>query len=97
VTDPGDDVTGVTDRPEYQKALAARISDYESRSKACWSECEAMRGGTDRDGNTAVKWSAEALKWARLREEMQETLDRRAHNLDLINHEREMSGLRRGN
>jgi hypothetical protein len=96
-TDPGEEPGGIVEIPEYQQALKSRIAEYESRSKACWKECNDMRGGTDREGNTAVKWSAEALKWARLAEERREVLERREHNLELIRHEREMSGLRRGN
>lgn len=97
ITDPGEAPGGVVEDPEYQQALRARISEYESRSRVCWRKVAELDEGTEREENVAVKWSTEAVKWARLAEERQEVLDRRDHNLDLIRHEREMSGLRRGN
>lgn len=98
VTDPGESPGGIVDIPEYQQALNARISEYEARSRTCWRKvAEIDEDGTAREENVAVKWSAEAVKWARLAEERREVLDRREHNLELIRHEREMSGLRRGN
>jgi hypothetical protein len=99
VTDPGAEPGGgIVDVPEYQQALKARIAEYESRSRTCWRKvAEIDTDGTAREENVAVKWSAEAVKWARLAEERQEIFDRREHNLDLVRHEREMSGLRRGN
>lgn len=98
VADPGDAPGAAVDDPAYQKALRARITEYESNSRKCMTECVRLRDeGTAQESNLAVKWSAEAVKWARLREERQEVLDRRQHNLDLIRHEEAMSGLRRGN
>lgn len=97
VVDPGEAPGGVADNPAYHVALAARISEYASRSRICWSEVDELRKGTDRDANAAAKWSAEAVKWARLAEERQDVLDNREHDLELIRHEREMAGLRRGN
>lgn len=98
MTDPGQEPGGIVDVPEYQQALQARINEYETRSRTCWRKvAEIDEEGTPREENVAVKWSAEAVKWARLAEERREVLDRREHNLELIRHEREMSGLRRGN
>lgn len=54
-----------------------------------------LDGESAREENVAVKWSAEAVKWARLAEERQEILDRRAHNIDLVRHEERMSSQRR--
>lgn len=95
VTDPGDPPGAVADDPEYQRALRARINEYETRERACWRRAEGLDGA--REENIAVKWSTEAVKWARLKEESRNKLDQRAHNLDLIRHEEVMSGLRRGN
>lgn len=98
IVDPGEEPGGIVEVPEYQQELKARISEYESRSRTCWRKvAEIDEGENKREENVAVKWSAEALKWARLAEERREVLDRREHNLELIRHEREMSGLRRGN
>jgi hypothetical protein len=97
VVDPGEQIGGAIDDPEYQQALRARIAEYESRSRTCWRKVKELdEGESKREENVAVKWSAESLKWARLAEERQEILDRRAHNLDLIHHEQDMSGQRRG-
>jgi hypothetical protein len=98
VTDPGESPQGLVERPEYQQALAARISEYGTRSRTCWRKVEELdEGESKREGNEAVKWSAEAVKWARLAEERQDILDNREHDLELIRHEREMAGQRRGN
>lgn len=98
VVDPGEAPGGLADNPAYHVALAARISEYESRSRTCWRKVtELDEGESKREGHEAVKWSAEAVKWARLAEERQDVLDNREHDLELIRHEREMAGLRRGN
>lgn len=98
VTDPADAPSASNDDPEYQLELRARINEYRSNARACMGECNSLRkDGTAIDGNLAVKWSAEAIKWSRLAEEQQSTLDSRAHDLRLIAHEERMSGVRRTN
>ena len=85
------------DYPDDEQ-LRARINEYRSAHKFCLKQCKDLaEDGTKRDGNLAVKWSAEAVKWARLAEEQQDALDRREHNLDLIRHEEKMSGIRGSN
>lgn len=98
IVDPGAAPGVVADNPAYQIALAARINEYQSRARTCWRKvAELDEGESKREENVAVKWSTEAVKWARLAEERQDILDNREHDLELIRHEREMAGLRRGN
>lgn len=98
VTDPGEAPGAVAADPEYQRQLRARINEYQSRARTCWRKVvELDEGESRREENTAVKWSAEAVKWARLAEERQDILDNRDHDMTLIRHEEAMSGLRRGN
>lgn len=98
VTDPAEPPSGHVGDPEYQQNLRARINEYQGNHKFCIRQCrDLVTDGTARDGNLAVKWSSEAVKWARLAEEQQLILDRREHNLDLIRHEERMSGVRKKN
>lgn len=95
VDDPGDAITGIAD--EDVAELRTRISEYRANSRTCLRECNRLRrDGTARDGALAVKWNDAAIKWARLAEERQEVLDSRDHDMRLIRHEQEMSGVRSG-
>ena len=99
-TDPGD--ADDTFHAEYDRKLAARISDYQSTARTLMRVGKELLGepcqhgikATDRDIAAACKAMAEATKLFRLAEERQEILDNREHELALIAHEREMSGLR---
>lgn len=98
-TDPGD--ADETFHAEYDRKLAARIGEYRSGAAAFKRAALSLIGdpgdeGTDRDVAAACKAMAEATKLFRLAEERQEILDNREHELALIAHEREMSGLRGG-
>lgn len=95
MTDPGEAPVGHADDAAYQAQLKARVNEYRSNSRACVAEFKRLRDeGTAQEGNLAVKWSAEGVKWARLAEEMQDKIDGREHDLRLIRHEEAMSRVR---
>lgn len=93
VDDPGDAPGTLPD--EDVSDLRGRIGEYRSNYRSCIRRSKSLADeGTAKDGGLAVKWNDCAIKWARLAEEQQSILDDREHNLKLIRHEQEMSGLR---
>jgi hypothetical protein len=79
---------------EYDRKLAARIEEYKATARTLKRVGLELCENEGRDVTTGVKAIAESTKLFRLAEERQEVLDNREHELRLIKHEREMSGLR---
>lgn len=82
---------------DYDQRLAQRISSYQTRARKLRCLADGLYENADGDYhafNTGAKLDAEATRLDRLAEERQEVLDNREHDLQLIRHEREMSGLR---
>jgi hypothetical protein len=95
VTDPGDAPGQQIDDPEYQRLLCARVNEYRCNARAARRRAEELYRASE--WSCAAKFEDTAIKWARLAEEQQGSLDGRAHDLKLIRHEEVMSGQRKGN
>lgn len=92
VVDPGATDTGLEQDEAEVSALRARVAEYQSRSRMCWSEAERLRKD-DRQGQLAVKWSDAATKWARLAEERQDKIDEYARDDRLVRKAEKLAGV----
>lgn len=93
-SDPGDDATAEHTSREIDRVLMARANGFRGNAVAFARQARKHLKGTDRDANAAAKLSAEAIKWHRLAFEIEDRVSSRDHDRELIQHEREMSGLR---
>lgn len=58
------------------------------REVSCWSNSEAARAGDD--GQVAVKWSAEAVKWARVAMDLEASIMEIEHDQWLVEQKRKL-------
>lgn len=64
-------------------------ADARLREAACWEQCKATMAA---DGHTAVKWSAESTKWARLAMELEQQITEVEHDQWLREQKRLLGG-----
>ncbi len=92
---PGIEITEIDNEHDQDIYLEEAALDEEAKF---WRRgARELWEGTPLERNTAVKAADTGLKFTRLRLEMREKRANREHDRQLIQHERAMAGLRRGN
>lgn len=90
IEDPGPAPTSESDID--QTSLSQRIAECATKAASLWSLYETHRDGDD--PGIAIKAAAEHTKLFRLALEFADRRESREHDLVLLRHEREMSGVR---
>ncbi len=86
------------DDNEHDHEMTLREAECVRLAKMCHRIGEELlQGKTDRDTNAAAKIIGEGTKLIRFACDLREKRAAREHSLRLLRHEREMSGLRKGN
>lgn len=94
IADPGDEPTAF-DEGDDDEDLRARIHEARSNSRYLIRKGkEWIDDGTAQERGVGLKAFDCAAKWERIGNELQEIIEGREHDRRLIQHERQMSGLR---